>query len=773
MADNINSFICEVNDNIQELLNETGTPVQAFTKYVLDEIAEQTNIGESELCYAVCRATDGKTLGEINAYAISFNGETISLFYTIFKPQTPEGVDAVKAEEYKQAVARLQGFYDRSVKGLYMNLEPSAQHYDICRYIYEHESTICNVKLFVLSNGTINPSDKEPKKRLRDKHLDFPTWDINKLYINSNSPSDHESIDIDLINDDEFRFPLPYIEMETQKDNYQCMLAMVPGQLLYNLYENFNTNLLQNNVRFFLGFKGKKSINIEMLDTLRKQPQRFLAYNNGITATAQQVTVNKACKVITGIQDFQILNGGQTTASIFYSKQLERADKPETAVDLSQVYVQMKLIILRENVREIISQITLYSNSQNKVKTADYSTNNEFNLKLQEISRSHYAPDRMNNGNLTQWYYERVRGQYEADLKNRPNAAAKEYFVRVHPKEQLFKKELLAKVWQAWNQFPYYVCLGDQGNYKQFISNIESNNILPDEVYFEDSIALIILFDYMNKKSAVFHEFHQIKAQMIGYSFAMLNYLTSSRISLFKIWREQTVPDSLKSFIDSLALSLYDQMNADKAVNVTFRDYCKSKNTWETVKRFVFNLDFESISDCYKLPNEDNQRVDANSIHISKEDHDYISGFGSKFWSGLSSGAFDFVSTREREIATDITSCLMNERLLSNRLIETGKIIIDHFLSSGISIDEIKEKSALLTDKKENKTFDIHAKILRLTSNDWAALKVLVGRTCDERHAKALIKVANMADKASAKTALLILVDEAIDAIEKKFNRKF
>ena len=115
----------------------------------------------------------------------------------------------------------------------------------------------------------------------------------------------------------------------------------------------------------------------------------------------------------------------------------------------------------------------------------------------------------------------------------------------------------------------------------------------------------------------------------------------------------------------------------------------------------------------------------------------------------------------------------MNERLLSNRLIETGKIIIDHFLSSGISIDEIKEKSALLTDKKENKTFDIHAKILRLTSNDWAALKVLVGRTCDERHAKALIKVANMADKASAKTALLILVDEAIDAIEKKFNRKF
>ena len=469
MADSLMNYALEVHENIQELLGEAGSPDQALTQFVINEISEKTDLGDSDLCYGVMRSANSSVLGTVNAYAISFNGETLSLFYTIYK-QNNGSISTVSADEYHTAISRLQGFFNQAIKGWYKKMEPSAEHYSLCKHIFDKQDDICNVRMFVISNGVIGNNLKTPKERIQGKHLDFITWDLNKLYINSNSQSDHESIDIDLMDDSEFAFDLPYLSTQSEKDNYQCLLVLVPGQFLYNLYESYNTNLLQNNVRFFLGFKGKKSVNKEILNTLRKYPQRFLAFNNGITATAQEVLLENGR--IKMIEDFQILNGGQTTASIFFGKRLEKKDSPETYVDLSQVSVQMKLIVLRENVKEIMGDITRYSNSQKAITMADYSTNNPFNLKMQELSRTHYAPDIHNNGNVTLWYYERVKGQYDADLRNCPSTAARKNFMMVRPIPKRFKKELLAKVWQGWNQFPYSVCLGDQGNYKRFIDDI-------------------------------------------------------------------------------------------------------------------------------------------------------------------------------------------------------------------------------------------------------------------------------------------------------------
>lgn len=155
---------------------------------------------------------------------------------------------------------------------------------------------------------------------------------------------------------------------------------MLPGEFLFNLYENFNTDLLQSNVRFF---KGKKGCNKGIFETLKTKPHRFLAYNNGITATAKGVLAEYNEDNQTGllkfIENFQILNGGQTTASIYYAK------KENPDIDLSTVYVQMKLIVLQENTEEIHPLITRYSNTQTSVLQSDYSTNNPFN---QEVTRA-------------------------------------------------------------------------------------------------------------------------------------------------------------------------------------------------------------------------------------------------------------------------------------------------------------------------------------------------------------------------------------------------
>ena len=49
----------------------------------------------------------------------------------------------------------------------------------------------------------------------------------------------------------------------------------------------------------------------------------FLPYNNGITATAESVVkLNQLMVklVITKLNDFQIVNGGQTTASLYHTQ---------------------------------------------------------------------------------------------------------------------------------------------------------------------------------------------------------------------------------------------------------------------------------------------------------------------------------------------------------------------------------------------------------------------------------------------------------------------
>ena len=770
MADSLLNFSNEVQENVQELLSETGTPIQAFTKYVIDEISEKSNLGESELCYAAIRSSSGAVQGEINAYSISFNGETVSLFYTIYKSGY-SGIEYVKAEEYKNAVSKLQGFYLSAVKGFYKNLEPSSDHYTLCKYLYDKQSDICNVRLFVISNGIIGNALKEPKKRILNKHLDFPIWDLNKLYINSNSQSDHESIDIDLISDPEFQFDLPCLSTVSDVENYQCLMVLVPGKFLYNLYENFNTNLLQNNVRFFLGFKGKKSVNKDILNTLRKLPQRFLAYNNGITATAQDIIVED--KKIVMIQDFQILNGGQTTASIYFGKQLERKDAPETYIDLSKVYVQMKLIVLRENVREIISDITIYSNSQKQIKIADYSTNNTFNLKLQELSRTLYTPDIHGNGDLTQWYFERVRGQYEADLRNCATPAAKKYFQTVHPPKQRFRKELLAKVWQGWNQYPYYVCLGDQGNYNRFIRDVEDNELDPDIIYFEDTVALLLIYNYMQKDSSIFKDFHQLKANLIGYTMAALNCITDGQLSLYKIWLAQEISDSLKAFIDSLAQSVYDRMIKDCPHNVTFRDFAKSKNTWDVVKKYSHNLDFKLLEGAYKSTNEDAERKNSLVASVDEENYRRIISYGSKFWSGLASDKVDFLDTHEKNDAMDIAERITREQILTEKQIPAAEAIIEKFNATQYSIDDIKGLSSLIADKTDNGLFSVYQRIMKLSDSDWSSVAIMAGRICDSKHAKSVTRVSKMADKKKAKASDLAMINEVLDQINAKFGKDF
>lgn len=765
ITDSMSNYLEEIKYAVGDLIAESGSPHLAFTQYVLNEMCEKANLGEATTCYAaIHNDATHNVMGEIFGYAKSINGETVCLFYTIYDTASIDEPQTIPAEKYHQAIARLQGYYNAAISGRCNEMEPSADDYDICKYIYENDEDITNVRLFVISNGTIRQNLKTPKERIKDKTVKYATWDINTIYKNTHSGADHMFVDIDLFDDDDFKFKIPFIEMESPIERYQTYIAMLPGEFVYNLYDNFNTDLLQSNVRFF---KGKNKCNKEIINTLKTKPHRFLAYNNGLTATASDVLIEKTEDQQMGylryIENFQILNGGQTTASIYFAKKWN----PE--IDLNTVFVQMKLIVLQENLEDFHPLITKYSNTQTKIDPSDYSTNNPFNQKLQELSRTLIAPDVEEKGNISHWYYERVSGQYDQDLNRIKDKPDKDKFKSENPISQRFDKKDLGRVYTAWHQHPDISILGPQKCYPEFIKKFE--NTVPDNIFFEDFVATLIIFRYMEKKNPVFLEFHQLKAQMTVYTLAMLYHVTNGNISLYKIWQNQDLSDNLKAFVNNLAKQLYEKLSADKPDTVTFRDFCKSAKTWEATKKYTFNLDVSSITNDFKTKNEDVARKEMGR-NITENERKDVERLGVQFWDGLSRLDTELFTELEYQLMQQIVQSFTTGKQLTPVQIYEGKQLIKKFEDSGISKEDIMNKSTIKSSRKEKDSVAMFKRIQKLTDENWTTIRLCVGRICDESDAKIVKKIAVQKDRSKLTFKQLTVVCRTLDLINEKFKDK-
>lgn len=765
ITDSMSNYLEEIKYAVGDLIEESGSPHLAFTQYVLNEMCEKANLGEATTCYAaIHNDATHNVMGEIFGYAKSINGETVCLFYTIYDTASIDEPQTIPAEKYHQAIARLQGYYNAAISGRCNEMEPSADDYDICKYIYENDEDITNVRLFVISNGTIRQNLKTPKERIKDKTVKYATWDINTIYKNTHSGADHMFVDIDLFDDDDFKFKIPFIEMESPIERYQTYIAMLPGEFVYNLYDNFNTDLLQSNVRFF---KGKNKCNKEIINTLKTKPHRFLAYNNGLTATASDVLIEKTEDQQMGylryIENFQILNGGQTTASIYFAKKWN----PE--IDLNTVFVQMKLIVLQENLEDFHPLITKYSNTQTKIDPSDYSTNNPFNQKLQELSRTLIAPDVEEKGNISHWYYERVSGQYDQDLNRIKDKLDKDKFKSENPISQRFDKKDLGRVYTAWHQHPDISILGPQKCYPEFIKKFE--NTVPDNIFFEDFVATLIIFRYMEKKNPVFLEFHQLKAQMTVYTLAMLYHVTNGNISLYKIWQNQDMSDNLKAFVNNLAKQLYEKLSADKPDTVTFRDFCKSAKTWEATKKYTFNLDISSITNDFKTKNEDVARKEMGR-NITENERKDVERLGVQFWDGLSRLDTELFTELEYQLMQQIVQSFTTGKQLTPVQIYEGKQLIKKFEESGISKEVIMNKSTIKSSRKEKDSVAMFKRIQKLTDENWTTIRLCVGRICDESDAKIVKKIAAQKDRSKLTFKQLTVVCRTLDLINEKFKDK-
>jgi hypothetical protein len=452
----LEQYLLELYHEVNSLVyadEEGASKENKFTEYVMELLAEAGETESIKLCPYIKETKQENIQYKINGYAIEEGYETIDIFVTHF--QDTNKLYRVSKPDFDKLIKWPASFLNAAFKGHLEDIEPSTEAYGLGRLIRDSRKEIVRVNVFVLSNGNV-PHDP-PKafylKGIDDVTFNFHVWDAERLHRLSQSKYNREPIEID------FRETLgeviPCLAMPSQNDLYECYLAIVPGKTLATLYRNYGTRLLESNVRAFLQQTGK--VNKGIRATIREQPHMFLPYNNGLATTAQEVKteVVDGKLIITAVKDFQIVNGGQTTASLFHTEKKYKAD-------LSQIFVQMKLTVIKDEDKknETVPFISRYANSQNTVTDLDLTSNNPFLQKLEELSRTTYAIDPEDSNKQTIWFLERVKGQYREALNKEPTKGKMEAFKLKYPRNQVIVKSEVAKYVNIWNLQPFHVAEG-------------------------------------------------------------------------------------------------------------------------------------------------------------------------------------------------------------------------------------------------------------------------------------------------------------------------
>ena len=514
---------------------------------------------------------------QMNAYAFSEDFESVDIFVSIYSDT--EMPRSVSQTDIDSAIKRAIQLYHRAVNDLYTSFQRDNDTYEFAISVFQNKSNIKNVRICALTNGVVKPIALK-NITISGAEVSFALWDIDRLYRCVTSGKMRETIEIDF--EEKFQTTIPCIENSTS-NKYSVYLAIINGELLAALYSEFRDRLLEKNVRSFLQVKG--GVNKGIRDTLRDEPDMFLAYNNGISVTAESVEIvrdENGKPSIKRIRDMQIVNGGQTTASIFNAWN----DK-KLGVDLSKVFVQMKLSVIgsAEDMDVIVPRISTFANTQNKIQIADFSANDPFHRRIEELSRTIWAPAQ--GGMKPQnWFYERARGQYADMLTRESTPKRKKEYKETHP---LFTKTDLAKYENTWDQLPYQVSEGAQKNFHKFMLRLkERKGFVPDEAYYRNLIAKAILFR-RTEKLVQQQQYGGYRANIVTYTLAFLSHKTAQRIDLERIWKEQGLTPALEAEI--VEISRFVQkliVNPPGGANVS--EWCKKEKCWSLIRDYSYDL---------------------------------------------------------------------------------------------------------------------------------------------------------------------------------------
>ena len=552
-----------------------------FTQIYIDYLCEAAEVEDGNVCFHEGRGV------KVNGYSISEDETSIVLFVSIYK--NSPSLFTVPPSEASAMIGRAKQFYLKALKKYQSEIEEAYSAFDLARSIYDYGNKITDVKILLLTNGTIRSTILEPEEA--EGITFYPSvWDLERIYRVITSGNAREKIEIDLqeltgkkLNAIRVNVPselhLKKTGEEISSGGYTSYLTVFPGDVLYKIYEKYDARLLEKNVRAFLQARG--GVNKGIRATILETPEMFLAYNNGISATAEKIEledINGNSCTIAGLSDFQIVNGGQTTASIFNA-----CLKDKTPLD--KIYVQAKITVLddQSQMEIVVPQISACANTQNKVQLADFSANDEFHQEIEKLSRTIWAPAKTGGEQQTKWFYERARGQY-ADTRSREKNI--KYFDSIYPKVQYFDKLELARYENAWDQLPYMTSKGGQASFREFTIRLKKRGkYIPDQEYYQELIAKAIMYRRIRKIVAS-QKFQGFWANIADYTMAYISYKTAQRIDLQKIWKNQATSEEFDKMAELTANAVYNYLT-ETCAGINTTQWCKKEQCWNEIKEKV------------------------------------------------------------------------------------------------------------------------------------------------------------------------------------------
>lgn len=506
--------------------------------------------------------------------------------------------------DLEAAFKRVEKFIQKSLDSKFReSLEPTDPGFELADLINARWDAIATIKLYLLTNKRLS-SRVEGKEAtaLDDKNVLYNVWDITRFESLVTSGKEREPLIIDFANLP--GGPLKALLASAPTDANQVFLAAIAGTDLAYIYDRWGARLLEQNVRVFL--QARSNVNKGIKRTLENEPELFFSFNNGITATAEGVTTeDKNGLVITSLDNLQIVNGGQTTASVYAAY---RAKK-----DLSKVFVQMKLSIVKpDQAKDLVPRISEYANSQNKVSAADFFANHPYHVRIEEFSRRILAPAKDTSFDQTKWFYERARGSYR-DAQAYFTASEKKKFIKEFPKAQTFTKTDLAKYLMVWTDKAYWVNRGAQKNFSEFAKDIASawdtNNKQFSEVYFKTLVAKKIIFDQATRiiQSRPWYEAGGYRAQHVVLAVGALSNAAKSQkkaVDFLAIWNNQAITPAFERAIEQAADAAHEVLVHPGEGYRNISEWAKQPKCWVALKETNVNWDESWLNELQSLDQE-------------------------------------------------------------------------------------------------------------------------------------------------------------------------
>jgi hypothetical protein len=565
---------------LNEFLNETRAEIAAqmsdgsqfaelvFCEVVMQHLAEAGMTFEPVVCHYTGKV--GNATLRLSGYALSDDQDQLDLFVSLFgdyESQTP-----VADQDCKKAAEHCLRFVEFCANGrLAGKVDPSHDVHSLALTVHEIYNDLDQIRIFVLTDG-VAKSKNFKTREVNGKAIRLEVMDIERLFRHRSEGKPRDEL---LINFVEFSgTPLPCVFIPGQSVEYDYALTALPGEALRKLYEKFGARLLEANVRSFLSIRGK-GVNAGIQKTLREDPERFMAFNNGVVIVADDIQFERSIDGslgISGLRGLQIVNGGQTTAAIYFTKR----KFPEA--DITKVRVPAKIVIIKstESAKEddLIASISRFANSQNAVRQSDLSANKPFHIELERQSLSIYCPD-----GVGQWFYERATGSYNTQLERQRTTPAKlKVWKEAVPMSRRITKTDMAKYLMAWDGKADIVSLGSQKCFDRFMAMLEDlernqTPLVPDADFFKNLVAKAILFKSVHKIARPL--VHAFLANVTAYTVGLIAETIGENFRLGRVWQNQAISSRLEAQTAIWA----------REVNARLHDFAGGRMISEVAKR--------------------------------------------------------------------------------------------------------------------------------------------------------------------------------------------